>query len=39
VERELKRMSRERLLPNEKILEKVARYEANLSRGLNNALH
>jgi hypothetical protein len=34
VERDLRNMSRERLLPDEKTLEKVARYEAHLSRGL-----
>jgi hypothetical protein len=39
VEKDLKRMSRERLLPDEKTLEKVARYEAHLSRGLYKALH
>jgi hypothetical protein len=39
VEQDLARMSRERLLPDEKILEKVARYEAHLSRGLYKALH
>jgi hypothetical protein len=39
VERDLERMSRERLLPDEKVLEKVARYEAHLSRGLYKALH
>jgi hypothetical protein len=39
VERELDRMSRERLLPDEKTLEKVARYEAHLSRGLYKAMH
>ena len=39
VERDLERMGRERLLPDEKILEKVARYEAHLSRGLYKALH
>jgi hypothetical protein len=39
VERDLQRMSRERLLPDEKTLEKVARYEAHLSRGLYKALH
>ena len=32
-------MSRERLLPDEKTLEKVARYEAHLSRLLHKALH
>jgi hypothetical protein len=36
VQRDLERMSRERL---EKTLEKVARYEAHLSRGLYKALH
>ena len=39
VERDLERMSRERLLPDEKTLEKVARYEAHLLRGLYKALH
>jgi hypothetical protein len=39
MERDLKRMSRERLLPDEKTLEKVARYEAHLSRGLYKAVH
>jgi len=39
VQRDLKRMSRERLLPDEKTLDKVARYEAHLSRGLYKALH
>jgi hypothetical protein len=39
VERDLKSMARERLLPDEKTLEKVARYEAHLSRGLYKALH
>jgi hypothetical protein len=38
-ERDLARMSRERLLPDEKTLEKVARYEAHLSRGFYKALH
>ena len=32
-------MSHERLLPDEKSLEKIARYEAYLSRGLFKALH
>lgn len=32
-------MSRERLLPDEKTLEKVARYEAHLSRLFHKALH
>jgi hypothetical protein len=39
VERDLERMSRERLLPDERTLEKVARYGAHLSRGLYKALH
>jgi hypothetical protein len=39
VERDLEQMSRERLLPDDKTLEKVARYEAHLSRGLYKALH
>jgi hypothetical protein len=39
VERDLRNLSRERLLPDEKTLEKVARYEAHLSRGLYKALH
>jgi hypothetical protein len=32
-------MSRERLLPGEKTLEKIARYEAHLSRQMFKALH
>ena len=36
VERNLERMSRERLLPDEKTLEKVSRYEAHLSRLMFN---
>jgi hypothetical protein len=39
VEQDLRRLSRERLLPDDKTLEKVARYEAHLSRGLYKALH
>jgi hypothetical protein len=39
VERDLRNMARELLLPEEKNLEKVARYEAHLSRGLYKALH
>jgi hypothetical protein len=39
VERDLRNMARERLLPDETTLEKVARYEAHLSRGLYKALH
>ena len=34
VEQDLARMSRERLLPDDKTLEKVSRYEAHLSRQL-----
>jgi hypothetical protein len=39
VESDLKRRSRERLLPDERTLEKVARYEAHLSRLLHKTLH
>ena len=39
VAKDLRRMSRERVLPRVEILEKVARYEAHLSRGLYKALH
>ena len=39
VEKDLERMSRERLLPRVETLEKVSRYEAHLSRGLYKALH
>ena len=39
VEKDLDRMTRERLLPDERTLEKVSRYEAHLSRGLYKALH
>jgi hypothetical protein len=39
VKQVLEKMSRERLLPNDKTLEKVARYEAHLSRGLYKAMH
>jgi hypothetical protein len=39
VERDLRNMARERLLPDERVLEKVSRYEAHLSRGLYKALH
>jgi hypothetical protein len=39
VEQDLARMSRERLLPDDKTLEKISRYEAHLSRGLYKALH
>ncbi len=39
VERDVRNMSRERLLPDDKTLEKIARYEAHLSRGLYQAMH
>ncbi|MDP9477004.1 MAG: hypothetical protein M3R38_15185 [Actinomycetota bacterium] len=39
VARDLERMSRERLLPRVEVLEKVARYEAHLSRLFHKALH
>jgi vacuolar-type H+-ATPase subunit E/Vma4 len=39
VERDLRDMSRERLLPDEMTLQKIARYEAHLSRGLYQAKH
>ena len=39
VERDLRNMSRERLLPADDTLQKVARYEAHLSRQLYQALH
>jgi hypothetical protein len=39
VERQLHNMRRERLLPDDKTLEKVARYEAHLSRLFHKALH
>ena len=39
VERDLRNMARERLLPDEKTLENVARYEAHLSRLFHKALH
>jgi hypothetical protein len=39
VERDFERMSRERLLPRVEVLEKVARYEAHLSRLMFKALH
>jgi hypothetical protein len=39
VKRDVEKMSRARLLPDEKTLEKVARYEAHLSRGLYKAMH
>jgi hypothetical protein len=39
VEQDLARMSRERLLPDDKTLEKVARYETHLSRLFHKTLH
>jgi len=39
MERDLRDMSRERLLPDETTLQKIARYEAHLSRGLYQAMH
>src|SRR5918997_5053675 len=39
VERDLRDMSRERLLPDEMTLQKIARSEAHLSRGLYQAMH
>ena len=39
MERDLKRMGRERLLPDEKTLANVARYEAHLSRLFHKTLH
>jgi hypothetical protein len=39
VEKEISRKSRERILPDDKTLEKISRYEAHLSRQLYHALH
>jgi hypothetical protein len=39
VEREISRKMRERILPDEKTLEKISRYKAHLSRQLYHALH
>jgi hypothetical protein len=39
VEQEISRMVRERILPDDKTLEKISRYEAHLSRQLYHALH
>jgi hypothetical protein len=39
VEQEIFRKVRERILPDEKTLEKITRYEAHLSRQLYHALH
>jgi hypothetical protein len=39
VEQEIARKVRDRMLPDEKTLEKISRYEAHLSRQLYHALH
>jgi hypothetical protein len=39
MEQEISRKVRERILPDEKTLEKIGRYEAHLSRQLYHALH
>jgi hypothetical protein len=39
VEQEISRKVRERILPDEKTLEKISRYETHLSRQLYHALH
>jgi selenocysteine lyase/cysteine desulfurase len=39
VEWEISRKVRERILPDDKVLEKISRYEAHLSRQLYQALH
>jgi selenocysteine lyase/cysteine desulfurase len=39
VEGEIDVMSRERILPGDKTLEKITRYEAHLSRQLYHSLH
>jgi hypothetical protein len=39
VERDVRNMARERLLPDDETLNKVARYEAHLSRLFHKALH
>ncbi|MGF1470297.1 MAG: hypothetical protein ACFB50_00970 [Rubrobacteraceae bacterium] len=39
MEREIELMGRKRLLPDDKTLEKISRYEAHLSRQLYKALH
>jgi hypothetical protein len=39
VEEQLQNMRRERLLPEDKTLDKVSRYEAHLSRLMFKALH
>ena len=39
MEQEISRKVRERILPDDKTLEKIGRYEAHLSRQLYLALH
>jgi selenocysteine lyase/cysteine desulfurase len=39
VEQEISRKVRERILPDDKTLEKISRYEAHLSRQLYHAMH
>jgi selenocysteine lyase/cysteine desulfurase len=39
VEEEIDVLSRERILPDDKTLEKISRYEAHLSRQLFHCLH
>jgi hypothetical protein len=39
VEQDISRKVRERILPDEKTLEKISRYESHLSRQLFHALH
>ena len=39
VEQEISRKVRERILPDDKTLEKISRYEAHLSRQRYHALH
>lgn len=39
MKQDLEKMSRERLLPDDKTLQKIARYEAHLSRQLYKAMH
>jgi hypothetical protein len=39
LEQEISRKARERILPDDKTLEKIGRYESHLSRQLYQALH
>jgi selenocysteine lyase/cysteine desulfurase len=39
MEEDISRKVRERILPDEKTLEKISRYEAHLSKQLYHALH